>query len=134
MTSSACHQENLNFNTIPKGVNSSQSLDMGSLLKPKQKTKTNKSKWWIILQRRTMKKTHTNKVCHTLRLGGSWNLLTLNSRVGEWGGGWERRKTLSRLQKCSHVMMRQLLLHSILLSYFTSKIFHFFFQQIKAST
>ena len=39
-----------------------------------------------------------------------------------------------RLQKFSHAMMRQLLLHSILLSYFTSKIFHFFFQQIKAST
>ena len=101
------------------------------------------------------KNTYTNKVCHTLRLGGSWNLVTLNSRVGEWGGGWERRKTKkyflggcpikeiswlsiqignARLQKCSHVMMRQLLLHSILLSYFTSKIFHFFFQQIKAST
>ena len=39
-----------------------------------------------------------------------------------------------RLQKCSHAMMRQLLLYSILLCYFTSKIFHFFFQQIKAST
>ena len=40
----------------------------------------------------------------------------------------------ARLQKFSHAMMRQLLLHSILLSYFTSKIFHFSFQQIKAST
>ena len=39
------------------------------------------------------KNTYTNKVCHTLRLGGSWNLVTLNSRVGEGGGGWERRKT-----------------------------------------
>ena len=30
--------------------------------------------------------THTNKVCHTLRLGGSWSLATLNSRVGEGAG------------------------------------------------
>ena len=29
------------------------------------------------------KNTYTNKVCHTLRLGGSWNLVTLNSRVCE---------------------------------------------------
>ena len=27
------------------------------------------------------KNAYTNKVCHTLRLGGSWNLVTLNSRV-----------------------------------------------------
>ena len=106
------------------------------------------------------KNTYTNKVCHTLRLGGSWNLVTLNSRVGEGGERGEKQKkyflggcpirevslreTLphwpsiqignGRLQKFSHAMMRQLLLHSILLSYFTSKIFHFFFQQIKAST
>ena len=39
-----------------------------------------------------------------------------------------------RLQKFSHAMMRQLLLHSILLRYFTSKIFQSFFQQIRAST
>ena len=31
------------------------------------------------------KNTYTNKVCHILRLGGSWNLVTLNSRVGEGG-------------------------------------------------
>ena len=31
------------------------------------------------------KNTYTNKLCHTLRLGGSWNLVTLNSRVGEGG-------------------------------------------------
>ena len=105
------------------------------------------------------KNTYTNKVCHTLRLAGSWNLVTLNSRVGEGDGGGRGKKyflggcpirevflreTLphwpsiqignGRLQKFSHAMMRQLLLHSILLSYFTSKIFHFFFQQIKAST
>ena len=43
MTSSPCYQENLNFNTTSKRcVNSSQSLDMSSLIKPKQKTKTNK--------------------------------------------------------------------------------------------
>ena len=36
------------------------------------------------------KSTYTNKVCHTLQLGGSWNLVTLKFRVGE--GGWERRK------------------------------------------
>ena len=106
------------------------------------------------------KNTYTNKVCHTLRLGGSWNLVTLNSRVGEGGERGEKQKKYflggcpirevflrerlphwpsiqignARLQKFSHAMMRQLLLHSILLSYFTSKIFHFFFQQIKAST
>ena len=34
-----------------------------------------------------------------------------------------------RLQKFSHAMIRQLLLHSILRSYFTSKIFHFFFSK-----
>ena len=112
------------------------------------------------------KNTYTNKECHTLRLGGSWNLVNWRSTVGGgWssggGRGWERRKTKkyfledcpirevflreklphwpsiqignARLQKFSHAMMRQLLLHSILLSYFTSKIFHFFFQQIKAS-
>ena len=96
--------------------------------------------------------TYTNKVCHTLRLEGSWNLATLNSRVGEGaglreekskkknflggGGGVFLRETLphwpsiqignGKLQKFSHAMMRQLLLHSILLSYFTSKIFLFF--------
>ena len=106
------------------------------------------------------KNTYTNKVCHTLRLGGSWNLVTLNSRVGEGGERGEKQKKYflggcpirevflrerlphwpsiqignARLQKFSHAMMRQLLLHSILLSYFTSKIFHFSFQQIKAST
>ena len=32
------------------------------------------------------KNTYTHKVCHTLRLGGSWNLVTLNSRVGEERG------------------------------------------------
>ena len=31
------------------------------------------------------KNRYTNKVCHTLQLGGSWNLVTLNFRVGEWG-------------------------------------------------
>ena len=98
-------------------------------------------------------------MCHTLRLRGNWNLVTLTSIVGEGMGGGEREKEKkyfpggspirvvflmerlphwscpnARLQKFSHAMMRQLLLHSILLSYFTSKIFHFFFQQIKAST
>ena len=37
------------------------------------------------------KNTYANKVCHTLRLGESWNLVTLNSTVGE--GVRERRKT-----------------------------------------
>ena len=37
------------------------------------------------------KNTYTHKVCHTLRLGGSWNLVTSKSRVGE--GVRERRKT-----------------------------------------
>ena len=127
-----------------------------------------------------VKNTQTNKVCHTLRLEGSWNLVTLSSRVcvrvcvcvclcvsrggGKVGRGvgergekqkqyfpgscpiWEVfvRETLphwpsiqignERLQKFLHAMMRQLLLHSILLIYFTARIFHFFFHQIKAST
>ena len=85
------------------------------------------------------KNTYTNKVCHTLLLGGSWNFATLNSRVGEWGRGLREEKTKkkkffggypirevswpsiqignARLQKFSHAIMRQLLLHSILLSH-----------------
>ena len=117
------------------------------------------------LQRNIMEKdTYTNKVYHTLQLGGSWNLGTLNSRVGErglvgvredknqkniFGGGCPIREVFLRErlphwpsiqienvrpQIFPHAMMSQLLLHSILLSYFTSKIFHFLFQQIKAST
>ena len=38
------------------------------------------------------KNTYQNKVCHTLRLGGSWNLVTLNSRMGEWGEGVREEK------------------------------------------
>ena len=46
MTLSTYHQENLNFNTYPETcVKFSQSLDMSRLLKPKQKTKTNKNGW-----------------------------------------------------------------------------------------
>ena len=45
----------------------------------------------MILQRNIMKK-YTNKVRHTLRLGGSWNLVTLNSRVGEGGERGEKQK------------------------------------------
>ena len=40
------------------------------------------------------KNTYTNKVCHTLRLGGSWNLVTLNSRVGEWDERREKQKNI----------------------------------------
>ena len=36
------------------------------------------------------KNAYTNQVCHTLRLRGSWNLVTLTSRVGEGMGGGER--------------------------------------------
>ena len=32
------------------------------------------------------KNTCTNKACYTFQLGGSWNLVTLNSRVEEEGG------------------------------------------------
>ena len=104
------------------------------------------------------KNTYKTNVCHTLRLGGNWNLVTLNSRVGEgggrgvreeknkknifWGGCPIKEVLLSetlphwpsiqigngRFQKFSHAKIRQLLLYSILLSYFTSKIFHFSFQ------
>ena len=43
MTSSTFYKENLNFNTTSKRyVNSIQSLDMSSLIKPKKKKKTNK--------------------------------------------------------------------------------------------
>ena len=38
------------------------------------------------------KNTYTNKVCHTLRLGGSWNLVTSNSRVGKRGVGVREKK------------------------------------------
>ena len=38
------------------------------------------------------KNTYPNKVCHTLRLGGSRNLVTLNSRVGEGGRGLREEK------------------------------------------
>ena len=115
----------------------------------------------MILQRNIMEKNaYTNQVCHTLRLRGIWDLVTLTSRVGEgwgevreeknnkknfWGSVLLGRYSLGRgfpigvapmqdFKNLIHAMMRQLLLHSILLSYFTSKIFHFFFQQIKAST
>ena len=102
------------------------------------------------------KNTYKNKVCHTLRLGGSWNLVNLSSRVGE-RGRWERRKCFlggcpirevflretlpywpsiqiwnRRLQKLSHAMMRQLLLHSILLSYFFFKNISFLFSANKS--
>ena len=40
------------------------------------------------------KNTYTNKVCHTLRLGGSWNLVTLNSRVGEGDQRGEKQKKI----------------------------------------
>ena len=36
------------------------------------------------------KNANTNQVCHTLRLRGSWDLVTLTSRVGEGMGGGER--------------------------------------------
>ena len=78
------------------------------------------------------KNTYTNKVCPTLRLGGSWNLVTLNSRVGEGGERGEKQKKsflggcpirelflrdtlphwssiqigIGRLQKFLHAMMR----------------------------
>ena len=38
------------------------------------------------------KNTYTNKIYHTLRLGESWNLVTLNSRVGEGGERREKQK------------------------------------------
>ena len=34
------------------------------------------------------KNTYANKVCHSLRLGMSWNLVILE--WGRWGGGGER--------------------------------------------
>ena len=38
------------------------------------------------------KNAYTNQVCHTLPLRGSWNLVTLTSRVGEGIGEGEREK------------------------------------------
>ena len=38
------------------------------------------------------KNTYTNNVCHTLRLEGSRNLVTLNPRVGEGGEGGVREE------------------------------------------
>ena len=37
---------------------------------------------------------YTNKVCHTLRLGGSWNLVNLKSRVGEGSERREKQKNI----------------------------------------
>ena len=103
-----------------------------------------------------------NAVCNTLRLEVSCKFATLNSRGGGfWWIVLLGRYSLGRgcqiyrpckfkcktfhMQKFSHAThsfslsifsdlswMRLLLLYSILRSYFTSKIFHFFFQQIKA--
>ena len=58
------------------------------------------------------KNTYTNKVCHTLRLGGSWNLVTLNSRVGEEGERGEKQKQ-NFLGGCSirEVFLRETLSH-----------------------
>ena len=39
------------------------------------------------------KNTYTNKVCHTLQLGVSWNLVTLTSKVGEEGVKEDKNKT-----------------------------------------
>ena len=95
------------------------------------------------------KNTYTNKVCHTLLLGGEleFGKFKFYSGVVEKGQRCERGEKQKKyflegcpirevswpsnqignagLQKLSHAMMRQLLLHSILLSYFTSKIFFF---------
>ena len=38
------------------------------------------------------KNTDTNKVCDILQLGGSWNLITLTSRMGEGRGREEKNK------------------------------------------
>ena len=43
------------------------------------------------------KNTYTSKVCHILRLAGSWNLVTLNSRVGEGGGGGVREEKKKKI-------------------------------------
>ena len=80
MTSSTYYQESLNFNTTSKScVNSSQSLDMSSLIKPKWKTKTNKKNMMNdTTKEQNGKKSKTNNVvCVTLRLWGSWNLVNL---------------------------------------------------------
>ena len=149
------HQENLKFYTTPKGA-------VISNLNKRQKT--NKNRWWIIQQVTAVKNIHAqnNVVCNTLRLEGSWSLVTLNSREGERGGKQKmyflrgcpireeflRERLLhqlsiqicnARLQKFSPAThwfslftfsdlswMRQLLLHSVLFSCFTSKYFHFF--------
>ena len=105
------------------------------------------------------KNTYTNKVCHTLWLGGSGNLVTLTSRVGEGSQRRDKQKNIfwrvvllgrySLGRGCPIGLPFKLeiqdfkiftyhdetvTLHSILISYFTSKIFHFLFQQVKVST
>ena len=46
----------------------------------------------MILQRNIIfNNAYTNQVCHTLRLGESWDLVTLTSRVGEGGGEREEK-------------------------------------------
>ena len=41
--------------------------------------------------------TYTNEVCHTLRLAGSWNFVTLNSIVGEGDGVREEKNIFWRV-------------------------------------
>ena len=70
-------------------MNSSQSLDMST----------------DTIKEYNVKNTYTNKVCYTLQLGGSWNLVTSNSRVGEGeGGGGERGEKQNKCKdkKTSH--------------------------------
>ena len=59
------------------------------------------------------KNTYTNKVCHIFRLGGSWNLVTLNSRVGEGGERGEKQTKKYFLGDCSirEVFLRDTLPH-----------------------
>ena len=62
---------------------------------------------------------YTNKVCHTLRLGGSWNLITLNSTVYVGEGGRqagvreEKNKIKHFLWVCPirEVFLREMLPH-----------------------
>ena len=56
------------------------------------------------------KNTYTNKVCHTLRLGGSWNLVTLNSRVGE---GVREEKNNNNKKNLGGCPIREVFLYSL---------------------
>ena len=84
----------------------------------------------MILQRNIMEKCihKSNKVYQTLLLRGSWNLVTLNSRVGEEGGEGERgeKQKIYFLGGCPirEVFLRETLAHWQSIQIGNGRLFH----------